>query len=68
MGELIVNDQGKFHNVDNDLNFNNTWELTHLLKSIESHLDQSVDFFVAWAFEAAQYLPMIKKCANITKK
>ena len=39
----IVIDQGSFHKVDNDLKFTNTWELAHLPKSTESHLDQSVD-------------------------
>ena len=32
------------HLVANDLKFTITWELAHLPKSTESHLDQSTDF------------------------
>ena len=55
MGELIVIDQGNLHLVENDLNFTNTWELTHLLKSTESHLDQSVDFISGLNFWSRTY-------------
>ena len=40
----MVMDQGNFHIEDNDFKFTITWELAHLPKSTESHLDQSVDF------------------------
>ena len=44
MSILIVIDKGNFYKVDIDLKFTYTWELAHLPKSTESHLDQSVDF------------------------
>ena len=50
MGELMVMDQGNFHIVDNDFKFTITWELAHLPKSTESHLDQSVDFISGLIF------------------
>ena len=37
-------DQGNFHIVDNDVHFTIIWELTHLSKSTELHLNQSLDF------------------------
>ena len=55
MSELIVIDQGYSHKVDNDLNFTNTWELTHLVKSTESHLDQSVDLICGLSFWSRTY-------------
>ena len=36
--------------VDIDLKFTYTWELAHLPKSAESHLDQSVDFISGLIF------------------
>ena len=44
MGESMVMGQGNFHIVDNDLKFIITWELVHLPKSTEPHLNLSVDF------------------------
>ena len=55
MSELIVIDQGNFHKVDIDLIFTNTWELAHLPKSTESHLDQSVDFITSLASKSRTY-------------
>ena len=40
----MVMDQGNFHIVDNDLDITIIWELTHLPKSTELHLNQSLDF------------------------
>ena len=37
-------DQSNFHIVDNDIHFTIIWELSHLSKSTELHLNQSVDF------------------------
>ena len=48
-------DQGNFHVVDNDLKFTITWELAHLPKSTESHLDQSVDFISGLIFWNCTY-------------
>ena len=61
----MVMDQGNFHIVDNDFKFTITWELAHLPKSTESHLDQSVDFISGlnfWSrtyFESPQNFPSI---------
>ena len=46
----MVMDQGNFHIEDNDFKFTITWELAHLPKSTESHLDQSVDFISCLIF------------------
>ena len=46
----MVMDQSNFHIVDNDFQFTITWELAHLPKSTESHLDQSVDFISSLTF------------------
>ena len=51
----MVMDQGNFHIVDNDFKFTITWELAHLPKSTESHLDQSVDFISSLIFLNCTY-------------
>ena len=52
---LIVIYQGKFHKVDNDLKFTNTWELANFPKSTESHLDGLVDFISGLTFVSRTY-------------
>ena len=51
----MVMDQGNFHKMDNDLKFTITWELAHLSKSTESHLDQSTDFISGLTFWSCTY-------------
>ena len=46
----MVMDQGNFHIVDNDVHFTIIWELTHLSKYTELHLNQSVDFISQRSF------------------
>ena len=46
----MVIGQGKFHKVDNALKFTDSWELAHLSKSTESHLDQNADFISSLTF------------------
>ena len=46
----MVMDQGNFHIVDNDVHFTIIWELSHLSKSTELHLNQSVDFISQRSF------------------
>ena len=48
-------DQGNFHKMNNDFKFTITWELAHLLKSTEFHLDQSVDFISGLIFWSRTY-------------
>ena len=46
----MVMGQGNFHIVDNDLDITIIWELTHLPKSTELHLNQSLDFISQRSF------------------
>ena len=46
----MVIGQGNFHKVDNDFKFTKTWELAHLSKSTESHLDHIADFYSSLSF------------------
>ena len=42
--------QGNFGKLDNELKFTNIWELTHLPKSAEPHINQAVDFISDHSF------------------
>ena len=50
LGLLIIINHGNFHMKDNDLKFTNIWELAHLPKSTESHLDRSANFISGLTF------------------